>query len=62
MYNKMGTEAKISSIHVNTWFGAYDKLDTTLRFLREVRNSEEDKAKRRVLFCDDSPMMSFCSA
>ena len=52
---EMGAEAKISSIHVNTWFGNYDKLDMTLRFLREHRGVSEEEAKRQIFFCGDSP-------
>ncbi|MFO7848848.1 MAG: HAD family hydrolase [Spirochaetia bacterium] len=52
---EMGAEAKISSIHVNTWFGSYDKLDTTLRFLEELRGLGRQEAKSRVFFCGDSP-------
>ena len=52
---EMGAEAKISSIHVNTWFGSYDKLDASLRFLKEWKGVDRDEAKRKVLFCGDSP-------
>ncbi len=62
---EMGAEAKISSIHVNTWFGDYDKLDSTLRFLKEWKGADREEAKRKVLFCGDSPndepMFSFFS-
>lgn len=53
--HEMGAEAKISSIHVNAWFGSYDKLDTALRFLEEFRGVGREEAKRRVFFCGDSP-------
>ena len=49
---EMGAEAKISSIHVNAWFGRYDKLSTALSFLRETG---ETRPKERVLFLGDSP-------
>ncbi|MFZ5974967.1 MAG: HAD family hydrolase [Bacillota bacterium] len=49
----MGAEAKISSIHVNTWFGKYDKLSTALMFLSEVLG--ETHPKERVMFFGDSP-------
>ena len=48
----MGAEAKISSIHVNAWFGKYDKLSTTLSFLRETG---EAHPKETVFFLGDSP-------
>jgi hypothetical protein len=52
---EMGAEAKISSIHVNAWFGRYDKLDTALRFLQDHRGVDRGEALRQVLFCGDSP-------
>jgi hypothetical protein len=48
----MGAEAKISSIHVNAWFGKYDKLSTTLSFLCEMG---ETRPKETVFFLGDSP-------
>jgi HAD superfamily hydrolase (TIGR01484 family) len=49
----MGAEAKVSSIHVNTWFGKYDKLSMTEMFMREVLN--EDDIKEKVMYFGDSP-------
>ena len=49
----LGAEAKISSIHVNTWFGSYDKLSMTRLFLKEIRG--EESIKDRVFFFGDSP-------
>ncbi|MCK4542144.1 MAG: HAD-IIB family hydrolase [Spirochaetales bacterium] len=48
-----GAEAKISSIHVNVWFGAYDKYSMS-RFLLKNYFGEEDILKT-TLFCGDSP-------
>jgi HAD superfamily hydrolase (TIGR01484 family) len=52
-----GMRAKISSIHVNGWFGDYDKLSTTRRMLEEEFGiSLEDEAERqRWVFVGDSP-------
>src|SRR6185295_12384418 len=36
MMEAEGMTAKVSSIHVNGWFGTYDKLTTTKRLLQEV--------------------------
>ncbi len=52
---RMGAEARISSIHVNIWFGDYDKLASSLLFLQEKRGLGTDEVKERVLFCGDSP-------
>lgn len=49
----MGAHAKVSSIHVNAWFGDYDKLAMTELFLREVLG--EDDPLGRVMFFGDSP-------
>lgn len=35
IFERHGAAAKISSIHVNGWFGAYDKLTMAKRFLAE---------------------------
>ena len=50
-----GLTAKVSSIHVNGWFGDYDKLSTTRRLLAEEfgRNANADRA--RWVFAGDSP-------
>lgn len=52
-----GMQAKISSIHVNGWFGAYDKLSTTRRLLAEEFGSDIDNPAERArwLFVGDSP-------
>ncbi len=50
-----GLHAKVSSIHVNGWFGGYDKLSTTRLFCEEVLKFDLDKSKDRCLFVGDSP-------
>jgi HAD superfamily hydrolase (TIGR01484 family) len=50
---KMGAVAKVSSIHVNAWFGDYNKLSMALLFCREVLN--ENAPKKTILFFGDSP-------
>ncbi len=35
LFEDAGGVAKVSSIHVNGWFGAYDKLSMTRIFLRD---------------------------
>ncbi len=58
-----GMTAKVSSIHVNGWFGAYDKLDTTRRFLAEALAIDLDAERDRFVFVGDSgndaPMFAF---
>jgi hypothetical protein len=50
-----GAIAKISSIHVNGWYGQYDKLTTSLAMLREVFGIDGDRDRERVVFVGDSP-------
>ena len=61
----MGAVAKISSIHVNAWFGDYDKLAMTKLFFGRVHKMDENEIRKKVVFCGDSPndepMFSFFS-
>jgi HAD superfamily hydrolase (TIGR01484 family) len=50
-----GMTAKISSIHVNGWFGDYDKLSMTQILLKERFNVDLDFDKDRYAFVGDSP-------
>lgn len=50
-----GAVAKVSSIHVNGWYGAYDKLTMTRRFAAEVLGIDIDRDGERVVFVGDSP-------
>ena len=54
-FNEAGAQAKISSIHVNGWFGDYDKLSMTRLFFEEVFTVNLDEIKERVVFTGDSP-------
>ncbi len=46
---------KVSSIHVNGWFGDYDKLSTTRLMLEELFEADGEQAQRDYLFIGDSP-------
>ncbi len=50
-----GLTAKISSIHVNGWFGTHDKLSTTKLFMQEIFNINLDEHKSEFAFVGDSP-------
>ncbi|HEX3098308.1 MAG TPA: HAD-IIB family hydrolase [Usitatibacter sp.] len=50
-----GLTAKVSSIHVNGWFGGYDKLSTTRLMLREDFGIDADAARDSLVFVGDSP-------
>jgi HAD superfamily hydrolase (TIGR01484 family) len=54
-FTRAGARAKISSIHVNGWFGDYDKLAMTRIFFKEVFGKELDRVKDQVIFIGDSP-------
>jgi HAD superfamily hydrolase (TIGR01484 family) len=55
LFEDAGGIAKVSSIHVNGWFGRYDKLAMTRIFLRERLGLDLDEARDRIVFCGDSP-------
>jgi HAD superfamily hydrolase (TIGR01484 family) len=50
-----GMTAKVSSIHVNGWFGDYDKLAMTRILMREVFALDLDAARAACVFAGDSP-------
>jgi HAD superfamily hydrolase (TIGR01484 family) len=50
-----GLTAKVSSIHVNGWFGGYDKLSTTRLMLREDFGIDAGEARETIVFAGDSP-------
>ena len=50
-----GLTARVSSIHVNGWFGDYDKLTMTRRLFKERFAVDLERANRRVAYVGDSP-------
>jgi len=50
-----GMAARVSSIHVNGWFGAYDKLAMTRLLLAECFKLDLGVAKAELAFAGDSP-------
>lgn len=54
-FERAGATAKVSSIHVNGWFGDYDKLSMTRRCLAEVFGCDLEAEQARCLFAGDSP-------
>lgn len=50
-----GMTAKVSSIHVNGWFGSYDKLTTTRRLFADVYGVDLDADRAQFIFVGDSP-------
>jgi HAD superfamily hydrolase (TIGR01484 family) len=54
-FEEAGAQAKISSIHVNGWFGTYDKLTMTRLLFGEAFEVDLDEVKDQVIFAGDSP-------
>ena len=50
-----GLTAKVSSIHVNGWFGGYDKLATTRTLFAEGFGVDLDAERGHYVFAGDSP-------
>jgi hypothetical protein len=55
IFEAHGATCKVSSIHVNGWFGKYDKLGMAKRFMRERLGLELDAEKDSFTYCGDSP-------
>lgn len=55
LFEDAGAQAKISSIHVNGWFGGYDKLTMTKRFLTQEFGLDPEADNRAIVFAGDSP-------
>jgi HAD superfamily hydrolase (TIGR01484 family) len=55
LMREAGLTAKVSSIHVNGWFGDYDKLATTRRLFAERFGLDLAQSNREVVFAGDSP-------
>jgi HAD superfamily hydrolase (TIGR01484 family) len=55
LMRQAGLAARISSIHVNGWFGEYDKLAMTRRFFVERLGVQLEAVNGSVVFAGDSP-------
>jgi hypothetical protein len=55
LMEREGLSAKISSIHVNGWFGTYDKLFTARRLFAEQFGTDLAAANADYAFAGDSP-------
>ncbi|MBF0279958.1 MAG: HAD-IIB family hydrolase [SAR324 cluster bacterium] len=65
MFQENGATAKMSSIHVNGWFGEYDKLGMTRKLLAECFEVDLNASESEFVFVgdspNDSPMFAFFS-
>jgi HAD superfamily hydrolase (TIGR01484 family) len=50
-----GATAKVSSIHVNAWFGQHDKLTMTRRMLKDCFGIDAENERRHIVYAGDSP-------
>ena len=55
LFTSAGAIAKLSSIHVNGWFGDYDKLAMSRIFARDILGLDLDDDRERIVFVGDSP-------
>lgn len=55
LFEAAGAVAKVSSIHVNGWFGDFDKLGMCRRLLAEGFGIDLDVMRDRCLYVGDSP-------
>lgn len=55
IFERHGAHAKVSSIHVNGWFGDYDKLTTSLTMMQELFGIDLAADKAAYVFSGDSP-------
>lgn len=55
IFERHGATAKVSSIHVNGWYGSYDKLSMARRLLAEGFAIDADADRAAVVFAGDSP-------
>jgi len=55
LFEGAGARAKVSSIHVNGWFGDYDKLTMTETMFAEVFGCRLEEVKDQVIYTGDSP-------
>ncbi len=50
-----GMTTKLSSIHINAWFGSYDKMTTSKLFAKNELGIHLDRENKKVVFVGDSP-------
>lgn len=54
-FTAAGANARVSSIHVNGWYGNHDKLSMTRRLLQEVFGLDAVEGNEQIVFVGDSP-------
>jgi HAD superfamily hydrolase (TIGR01484 family) len=55
IFERHGATAKVSNIHVNGWYGDYDKVSTCKVYLQKEFGFSEAEMKQHCAFTGDSP-------
>jgi len=55
IFERHGATAKVSSIHVNGWYGEHDKLSMASRLLRDAFGIDAARERSAIVFAGDSP-------
>lgn len=55
IFHKHGAQAKVSSIHVNGWFGSYNKLSMCKTYVEDYLNLDLKNDNEQFCFVGDSP-------
>jgi hydroxymethylpyrimidine pyrophosphatase-like HAD family hydrolase len=55
IFEEHGATAKISSIHVNGWYGDFDKVRAARSYLQDFAGLDPDRDRDRCAFSGDSP-------
>lgn len=55
IFKSEGAVAKVSSIHVNGWYGDFDKLSMTREMLKNIFKIDIDDQRNSLCFVGDSP-------
>lgn len=55
LFEAAGATAKVSSIHVNGWFGHWDKLSMTRVLFEECYGLDLEAVRDQIVFAGDSP-------
>ena len=55
IFEEAGATARISSIHVNGWYGTFDKLTSARLCVKERLGLDPDRCPEAFVYCGDSP-------
>lgn len=55
VFQEHSATAKVSSIHVNGWYGEHTKLSTSLQLLQDLFSVSPQEAKELCVYAGDSP-------